>query len=566
MRWSQLFIPTLREEPTEAESAGHRLLLRAGYIRQLGAGLYSYLPLAQRSLAKIAAIVREEMDGIGAQEFLVPALHPAELLQESGRWQTLGQDLFRLQDRNGRDLCLGMGAEEVMTAVARNDLRSYKQLPQIWYRIESKFRDEPRSRSGPMRAREFPMADSYSFDMDEAGLDAAYRKHFDAYGRIFRRCGLEFLAAEAGSDSHEFVVKSDAGEDWVVTCGGCGYAATLEAAVSRAMAPAEADSAGDLTPEAFPTPGVKTIEQLVAFTGRPATSFIKSLVLVADGAPVVALVRGDHQLSEAKLRRAAGAEEVRAARPEEIVGWFGAEAGSLGPVGVSGMRILADEALRARRNMICGANRDGEHLRGVTPEEDFAAEFRDLRLAAAGDACARCGGTLGLEKAIEIGHVSKLGCRYSGPMGLRVQNAAGEDSTPLMGSYGIGIERILIAGAELHNDADGLALPAAIAPFDVIVTPVHVGDAMQREAATAIYQGLRALGLGALLDDRDERPGVKFKDADLTGVPYRITVGKKFAQGVVELVERCGRRKSDIETAAAAGTVAERVRAETTPR
>ena len=564
MRWSQLFIPTLREEPAEAEVVSHRLLLRAGYIRQLAAGVYSYLFLAQRSLNKIVAIVRQEMDAIGAQEFLLPALQPAELWQESGRWEIMGHDQFRLKDRNGRDMCLGMTAEEVMTAIARNELHSYKQLPQIWYQIQTKFRDEPRPRSGLMRVRQFLMKDSYTFDMDAAGLDAAYRKHYDAYGRIFRRCGLEFLAVEAdsgamgGSQSHEFMVKSEAGEDWVVTCGQCCYAANLEKAVSTATPPARPDPAGDLTPEAFLTPGIKTIEQLTEFTGHPGSSFIKSLVMVADGQPVLALVRGDHQMSETKFQRAAGVREFRAAHPEEIVAWFGAEAGSLGPVGAGKMRILADEALRGRKNMIAGANKDGQHLRGVTPEEDFQSEYQDLRQVSAGDACARCGAPLALGKAIEIGHIFKLGSRYSSILGLRVQNAAGEDCTPVMGSYGIGIERILSSAVELYSDADGMVLPAAIAPFQVVITPVNIGDETQRQAAIDIYDSCRALGLDVLSDDRDERPGVKFKDADLIGVPYRIVIGKKFAQGLVELVERRGRRKVDVEVAG----VAERVRAE----
>jgi prolyl-tRNA synthetase len=565
MRWSQLFIPTLREDPAEAEVVSHRLLLRAGYIRQVSAGIYSYLFLAQRSLNKIVAIVREEMDGIGAQEMLLPALHPAELWQESGRWDVMGHDMFRLKDRNGRDMCLGMTAEEVMTAMARGELRSYKQLPQIWYQIQTKFRDEPRPRSGLMRVRQFIMKDSYTFDMDAEGLDVAYQKHYDAYCRIFSRCGLEFVAVEAhsgamgGSQSHEFMVKSEAGEDGVVSCAQCGYAANLEKAVSHPQAPAALDPKGDFAPQAFHTPGIKTIGQLTEFTGHPASTFIKSLVLVADGQPVLALVRGDHQLSETKFQQAAGARESRPARPEEIVGWFGAEAGSLGPVGVSGMRILADEALRGRSNMITGANKDGEHLRDVTPQEDFQAEYRDLRQGEPGDACVRCSAPLALGKAIEIGHIFKLGYRYSDAMGLRVLNAAGEPHTPIMGSYGIGIERILSSAVELYNDADGMALPAAIAPFHVVVTPVNISDQMQRKAAIDIYESCRALGLDALLDDRDERPGVKFKDADLIGVPYRITIGKKFAQGVVELVERRGRRKSDVEAAGVARAVAEKV-------
>ena len=565
MRWSRLFIPTLREDPAEAEVVSHKLLLRAGYIRQLAAGVYSYLLLAQRSLNRVIAIVREEMDRAGGQEMFLPALHPAELWRESGRWDLMGHDMFRLKDRNGHDLCLGMTAEEIMTAIARGELRSYKQLPQIWYQIQTKFRDEPRPRSGLMRVRQFIMKDSYSFDLDAAGLDAAYRKHYDAYCRIFRRCGLEFLAVEAhsgamgGSQSHEFMVKSPAGEDWVVECP-CGYAANLEKAVS-APAPAQApDPEGELAPELFHTPGKKTIAEVAEFAGVPETSIVKSLVMVADGAPLLVLLRGDHQLSETKFAGVAQAKEFRPAHPQEIVDWFGAEAGSLGPVGVRNMRILADAALEGRRNMIAGANKDDYHLRHVTPGEDFQAGYHDLRQAVSGDACSRCGGAIGLAKTIEIGHIFKLGYRYSESMGLRVLNAEGQELTPIMGSYGIGIERILSSAVELYADADGIALPASIAPFQVVVTPVNIADAAQKKAAEEIYAACRALGVDALLDDRDERPGVKFKDADLIGVPYRITVGKKLVQGLVELVERRGRQKTDIEAASAAQRVADAVR------
>jgi prolyl-tRNA synthetase len=566
MRWSTLFIPTLREDPAEAEVTSHRLLLRGGYIRQLSAGIYSYLFLAQRSLNKVIAIVREEMDAIGAQEFLLPALHPAEIWQESGRWEIMGHDMFRLKDRNNRDMCLGMTEEEVMTVIARGELRSYKQLPQIWYQIQTKFRDEPRPRSGLMRVRQFIMKDAYSFDMDAAGLDAAYRKHYDAYCRVFTRSGLEFLAVEAhsgamgGSQSHEFMVKSEAGEDWVVTCPKCGYAANLEKAVSHAAAPLAADPEGDLEPEEFHTPGRKTIAEVAEFTSLPETSQTKSLVMVADGKPVLVLVRGDHQLSETKFQQVARAKEFRTANAEEIVRWFGAEAGSLGPVGVANIRILADEALRGRRNMIAGANRNDYHLRNVTPEEDYPAEFHDLRQVAGGDGCLSCGGPLELSKTIEIGHIFKLGYRYSNAMGLRVLNAEGQEVAPIMGSYGIGIERILSSAVELYSDADGMSLPVAIAPFHVVVTPVNNGDAAQMKAAGEIYEQCRALGLDALLDDRDERPGVKFKDADLIGIPYRITVGKKLAKGFVELVERRGKKTVDVETAAAAESVAGKVK------
>ena len=558
MRWSQLFIPTLREDPAEAEVVSHRLLLRAGYIRQLAAGVYSYLFLAQRSLNRIIGIVRQEMDAIGGQEFLLPALHPAEVWQESGRWDVMGNDMFRLKDRNAHDMCLGMTHEEVMTVIARGELRSYKQLPQIWYQIQNKFRDEPRPRSGLMRVRQFIMKDSYTFDMDAAGLDVAYQKHYQAYCRIFSRCGLKYVAVEAhsgamgGSQSHEFMVKSPAGEDWVVECPKCGYAANLEKAVSHPSPAQGPDPDGDLTPEEFHTPGRKTIAEVAEFTGLPETSQMKSLVMVADGQPVLALLRGDHQLSETKFAGALGAKEIRPAHPQEIVEWFGAEAGSLGPVGVTGMRILADLALQGRRNMIAGANKDGYHLRHVTPDEDFKPEYRDLRQVASGDACTGCGGELALDKTIEIGHIFKLGYRYSEGMGLRVLNAEGKEVAPIMGSYGIGIERILCCAIELFHDKDGMMLPPAIAPFDVVVTPANYADPAQKEAAERIYGECLALGLDALLDDRDERPGVKFKDADLIGVPFRITVGKKLATGMVELVTRATRLSVDVPVADAA--------------
>jgi prolyl-tRNA synthetase len=564
MHWSKLFIPTLRENPAEAEVVSHQLLLRAGYIRQLSAGIYSCLFLAQRSLLKITQIVREEMDAIGAQEMLLPALHPAELWQESGRWDVMGENMFRLKDRFGRDLCLGMTHEEVMTAIARGELRSYKQLPQMWYQIQNKFRDEPRPKSGLLRVRQFTMKDSYSFDLDSAGLDASYQKHHHAYRRIFDRCGLDYIVVEAhsgamgGSQSHEFMVASDAGEDFVVQCKNCGYSANLEKAVSRPRVPEVADPEGDLTPEAFHTPGRKTIAEVTEFTGLPETFQMKSLIMVAGDQPVLALLRGDHQLSETKFASVMGASEIRPAHPEEMRHWLGADAGSLGPVGVTKLRIIADNALEGRRNMIAGANRDDYHLRHVTPGEDFTAEFHDLRQVAAGDGCINCGAPLDLCKTIEIGHIFKLGYKYSESMGLRVLNADGAEVPVIMGSYGIGIERILSAAVEQRHDKDGMALPVSIAPFVVVVTPVNSAEPSQRRAAEEIYQTCLALGLDALLDDRDERPGVKFKDADLIGVPFRITVGKKLAQGMVELVERHGKKSLDVPVGDAAAEVKRR--------
>jgi prolyl-tRNA synthetase len=552
MRWSSLFIPTLRETPAEAEVISHQLLLRAGYVRQLSAGIYSYLLLAQRSLLKIQTIVREEMNAIGGQEVLLPALNPAEVWQESGRWEIMGDNLFRLKDRWSRDFCLAMTHEEVVTTIARGELRSYKQLPQVWYQIQTKFRDEPRPKSGLLRVRQFIMKDAYTFDIDAAGLDKAYQNQYDAYCKIFSRCGLEYIIVEAdsgamgGSQSHEFMVSSDAGEDIVVHCKSCGYAANLEKAASRTTEHTVPDPEGDLTPEEFHTPGLKTIADLSGFTKLPESSQMKSLVMVGDGKPALVMLRGDHQLSETKLAGVLRATDLRPAHPAEIVEWFGASAGSLGPVGVKNMRVLADNALNGRRNMIAGANRDDYHLRHVTPGEDFLPEYFDLRQVAAGDTCIRCGSPLELTKAIELGHIFKLGYRYSEPMGLRVLGEDGKEVTPIMGSYGIGIERILTCAIELFHDKDGIKLPAPIAPFDVVLTPVNYGDALQREAVDLLYQECLKNGIDVLLDDRDERPGVKFKDADLIGIPFRVVAGKKIGEGKVELVNRQTRASEDV--------------------
>ncbi len=565
MHWSKLFIPTLRETPAEAEVVSHQLFLRAGYVRQLAAGIYSYLFLAQRSVLKIIGIIREEMNAIGAQEVLLPALNPAEIWKESGRWSVMGDNMFRLKDRFGRDLCLAMTHEEVMTTLARGELRSYKQLPQIWYQIQTKFRDEPRPKSGPLRVRQFIMKDSYSFDLGPEGLDAAYEKHYEAYRRIFDRCGLNYVIVEAhsgsmgGSQSHEFMVAAEAGEDFVVQCRQCDYAANLEKAVSVPAPPAMPDPEGDLEPEEFHTPGIKTIAEVAQFTNLPETSQMKSLVMVADGKPVLALLRGDHSLSETKFAAVVEAIEVRPAHPEEIREWFGADAGSLGPVGVTNMPILADEALKGRRNMICGANKDDYHLRNVTVGEDFTAEFHDLREVAAGDTCANCGGALQVRKTVEIGHIFKLGYKYSKPMGLSVLDEDGKEIPVIMGSYGIGVERILSAAVELYHDEDGMVLPPAIAPFEVVVTPVNIANQAQREAAEKLYAACRAAGLDTLLDDRKERPGVKFKDADLIGIPYRIVIGKKLAEGKVEVTERHSRTREDVDIERTAGFIQEKI-------
>jgi prolyl-tRNA synthetase len=551
MRWSRLHVPTLRDDPAEAEVVSHKLLLRAGYIRQLSAGLYCYLYLAKRSFNKIERIIREEMDAIGGQEIYTPELHPAEVWKESGRWQAIGRDMFRLKDRWGREYCLGMTEEEVVTFIARGELRSYKQLPQIWYQIQAKFRDEPRPKAGLMRVRRFTMKDSYTFDMDAAGLDAAYKKHYRAYCRIFDRCGLEYLAVDAhsgamgGSESCEFMVPSPAGEDWLIECPTSGYRANLEKAVTRAKPPAAPDPAGDSGPEQFHTPGSKTIEEVSEFDGLPPSSHIKALVMAADGEPLMVLLRGDHQLSHTKLARETGAERTRPAHAEEIQRWVGAGAGYVGPVGAGTVRLLADSALQGRRNLIAGANRDGYHLRNVTPGRDFQARFADLREAEDGDFDIASGEPVRRRKAIEVGHIFKLGYKYSASMGLKVLDENGKAVNPVMGSYGIGVERILTGAIEQNSDSVGMSLPVSIAPFEAVVTPVNLKNSAQREAAERIYRQLREVGVDVLLDDRAERAGVKFKDADLIGIPFRVTVGRKIGDGLVELAERKTRASRD---------------------
>lgn len=569
MRWSQLFIPTLRDIPSEAEAVSHQLLLRAGYIRQLAAGIYSYLFLARRSLLKIERIIREEMDLIGAQEFHLPELHPAEVWQESGRWKTMGSDMFRLQDRWGRDLCLGMTEEEVMTTIARGELRSYKQLPQLWYQIQTKFRDEPRPKSGLMRVRQFTMKDSYSFDIDEEGLEASYRKHYDAYCRILSRSGLDYLSVEAhsgtmgGKKSHEFVLPSDAGEDVVATCAACDYLANLEKAESTPQMIEHDASAKASPPEEFETPGQKTIAEVAAFDGLPESSHIKSLAMVVaeetESKPVLVLLRGDHQLSEAKLSALVPSEAVRPAHPEEIQKWFGAEIGSIGPVGISQMEIIADKALQGRSGLVTGANKNGWHLRNVTSERDFKAHFEDLREVIAGDGCPHCGQPLELKKCIEVGHIFQLGRKYSESMGLRVLDENGKECAPIMGSYGIGLERILTGAIEQNHDEAGMMLPVPIAPFAVVVVPVNFKNDDQREAAEMIYERCLKSGLDVLLDDRSERAGVKFKDAELIGIPFRITIGKKITEGLVELSDRSTRLSTDVTLEEAVVSIQEKV-------
>ncbi|MFO7156513.1 MAG: proline--tRNA ligase [Pseudomonadota bacterium] len=563
MRLSKAFVPTLKEAPSDAQVVSHKLLLRAGFIRQLAAGIYSQLPLARRSLLKIQAIIREEMEAIGAQEFFLPALHPREIWEESGRWSVMGENMFRLQDRKGGDYCLGMTHEEIFTYVARNELRSYRDLPQIWYQIQTKFRDEPRPKSGLLRVREFTMKDSYSFDIDEAGLDVAYEKHRKAYYRIFSRCGLSVVGVEAhsgvmgGSTSMEFMVRTEAGEDRLAVCPSCHYAANVEKATSRI--PKVEDGPGLPAPEPFATPGVRTIEDLERPPYEvPAGRQLKTLVYVADGRPVIAVVRGDQELNEAKLQTATGAQELRPAHEEEIVALLGARPGSLGGVGTQGKEIYVDLSLAGRRDMVTGANRDGYHLRGVDVDRDLAhAKLADLRTVQAGEGCPRCEGTLELWKGLEVGHIFKQGTRYSETMGATVLDAEGRAVPIVMGAYGIGVERILAAAVELHHDEDGIIWPITIAPYHVALLCLQPREEEVLRAAEEIYRALTEAGVEVLYDDRDERPGVKFKDADLVGLPIRIAVGKKaLADGAVELKLRRDKESTTVPLA----DVVERVR------
>ena len=565
MRWSQAFIPTLREDPADAEAMSHKLLVRAGFVRQLTSGVYSLLPLGWRVCRKISNLVRREMDAIGGQEFSLPALHPAEIWQRSGRWQTMGEEMFRIKDRRGADAALGMTHEEIFATIA-SELRSYRQLPQIWYQIQTKFRDEPRPKSGLLRVREFTMKDSYSLDVDAAGLDVSFQRHFEAYRKIFASCGLDTLAVEAssgtmgGSESVEFMVPSDAGEDWVASCGTCGYAANVEKATSAL--PALQDGPGPAAPEKFATPGQRTIEQIASFDGgAPAERQIKTLVYVVAGEVVLVLMRGDHALVEQKLQDGLGTGELRPAQDEDIRAALGASAGSLGAVGVRQLRVVADEALRGRRDMVTGANEDDFHLRGVDVERDIGVSaWLDLREVKAGEACPMCGAELRVEKTIEVGHIFKLGTRYSEALGAAVLDDAGQSRPIVMGSYGIGIERTMASVVERCHDEAGISWPLSLAPYEVVITQVNAKDAETTDAAGALYDALLKEGIEAILDDRDERPGVKFKDADLVGIPYRVTVGPKgLADGKVELVRRKTRRARPIDLQKAASAVAEAV-------
>jgi prolyl-tRNA synthetase len=558
MRLARSLVPTLREDPADAEALSHKLMLRAGLVRQLAAGIYVWLPLGQRVLDKVNAIIREEMNAIGGQEMTMPVLHPAEIWRETGRWDAIGPEMFRLKDRNDREMCLGMTHEEVIAWLAAREIRSYRDLPQIWYQIQTKERDEARPRSGVLRTREFVMKDSYTLDPDVPALDRSYAAHEAAYRRIFDRCGLRYRVVQSdtgmmgGLGAHEFMAPSAAGEDEIAICEGCGYAANVELARGVPAAPTFPSGAR----EEVATPNTRTIAEVAAFLKIDPRLTLKSLLFVGPKAgPMLVLVRGDHNLHERKLARALG-EEARPAHPEEVRQHIGAAVGSIGPVGAR-VPIIADETLREGAYVV-GANRDGFHLKNVVPGRDFEPRWADLHTVQEGERCPTCGKVLSVERVIEIGNIFKLGTKYSEGLKAMYLDESGKERPIVMGSYGIGPARIAASAVEQGADADGIVWPASIAPFKVHVVVVSLKDAAQVAAAESIYDACRAAGFDALLDDRDERPGVKFKDADLLGVPVRVTVGNALAkEGVVEVKERRAPRR---EQRVAPGAVVETLR------
>ncbi len=541
MLFSKMFIPTLRESPAEAEAISHILMLRGGYVRQLAAGLYINLPLVWRVIEKVNKIIREEMDAIGAQEISMPALHPADIWQKTGRWFEIGDEMFRLKDRGSRDMCLGMTHEEIVTWLASTEIRSYRDLPQIWYQIQTKFRDEARPKSGILRTREFLMKDSYSFDKGPEGLEESYQKHANAYNRIFSRCGLRFYKVESdpgmmgGAAAHEFMAPSPAGEDNVALCSECGYAANTELAESLSNPQTPAAEKQDENLSDVSTPGKRTVMEVSEFLGINPSFFIKSLLMIGGKAPFLALLRGDQELNEKKLQRIAG--EFRHAQKDEIKDILGVEAGFIGPVG-SKLSKIADISLKDGI-YISGANRIGFHKKGIKPNVHFQAEWHDIHMAKAGDKCSKCSAEIRIEKVIEIGNIFKLGAKYSNPLRAVYLDEKGRENPIIMGSYGIGPARIAASVIEQNNDKDGIIWPLVIAPFDVEIVPLNIKNPEVSQAVERFYKDFEAEGIDFLVDDRDVRPGVKFKDADLIGIPWQVIIGEKnLKDGFVELKSR----------------------------
>jgi len=551
LRWSSLFIPTLREAPAEAEAVSHQLLVRGGFIRQLQSGHYSMLPLAWRVNKKIVKILCEEMDLIGAQEVMLPAIHPASVWQKSGRWDAIGDDMFRFVDRKDAEQVLAMTNEEVVATVAL-ELSSYRDLPQMWYQIQTKFRDEPRPKSGLLRVREFDMKDSYSIDIDDAGLDNSFNLHHQAYERIFARLGLNAIPVEAssgamgGSDSVEFMVESPAGEDDVAVCDSCDYSANVERATS--IIPDVENRLGNETLEKFETPNIRTIEAL-SEAGHPPEHQIKTLVYMVDGELSLILLRGDHQFQEQKFRDSTSAMEIAPAEEETIKKALGASPGSLGAVGIDGIKTFADPSLKGRSGMTTGANEDDFHLSGVDVDRDIKVDqWVDVRSIADGEGCPSCSNPLRVVRCIEAGHIFKLGRKYSEAMGVSVLDSEGNSQIPTMGSYGIGVGRAMAAIAETCCDDSGLIWPISVAPYEVVLTVVKTDDENSMEVADKIYKDLKAHGIDVLFDDREERPGVKFADAELIGIPLRVTIGPRgLENGIVEFLDRSDPEKTQTE-------------------
>jgi prolyl-tRNA synthetase len=532
-----MFIPTVKETPADAEAVSHVLMLRAGYVRQLAAGLYISLPLGLRVIEKINRILREEMNAIGAQEITMPVLHPAEIWQQTGRWNDIGDEMFRLKDRTGRDMCLGMTHEEIMTWLASREIRSYRDVPQIWYQLQTKLRDEARPKSGILRTREFVMKDSYSFDADVEGLERSYQLHADAYHKIFSRCGLVFSMVESdpgmmgGATAHEFMAPSPAGEDEIALCDSCGYSANVEMAGS---VPEKIEEMG-WDYEEIHTPDKRTVHEVSNYLKLKPCCFIKSILLIGEEGPVLALVRGDQELHEKKLIRIIGGH--RPAQKQEVKDILGIEAGFVGPMNHA-VRIVADQCLQ-EGVYVTGANKPHYHVKGIKPGRDFPALWHDIHIAKGGDACPKCNAPLRVERAIEIGNIFKLGTKYAVSLKALYLDSESQERPLIMGSYGIGPARIAAAAIEQNNDKDGIIWPKSIAPFDAEILPLNISDTKTAETAEQLYQGLTKAGFDVLLDDRDERAGVKFKDADLIGIPVQIVIGEKaLKEGLVEIKDR----------------------------
>lgn len=568
MRYSEYFIPTQKEIPSDAEVISHQLMVRAGMIRKLAAGIYTYLPMGLRSIRKVENIVREEMNRAGAIEILMPAVQPAELWQESGRWQYYGRELLRFKDRHDRDACLGPTHEEVVTDLVRREIHSYKQLPVNFYQIQTKFRDEIRPRFGIMRGREFIMKDAYSFDVDEESANKSYQAMYEAYTRIFERCGLRFRAVEAdtgaigGSYSHEFMVLAETGEDGIVSCHHCSYAANLEKAEVAQRPPSTRDLTDVPPMEPVATPGARTVEEVTAFLSIRPDQLVKTLIYVVDEKDRVAvLVRGDHDLNEAKLRNLLGAQGIEMASPAVVQEVTGAPVGFAGPAGLQ-VRILADWAVQDMAGFVTGGNQGDVHVRNVLAGRDFRVErFGDLRMIAEGDPCPRCGRDMGFNRGIEVGHIFKLGTKYSTALRALFLNESGKEIPIIMGCYGIGIGRTVAAAIEQNHDPKGIRFPVPIAPFEAEILPLQMHDSLVVDASVNIYEELRKRGVDVLLDDRDERPGVKFNDADLIGIPVRITVGARtLKEGLVEIKLRSQDSPVTVPVSEAAAWVGEKVK------